>query len=132
MKMQQALEATRNTLRFLHYAQQTEKTYLHWLERYGRWIASHPTGTHEDKIAGYLTHLAKDRRVSQITQKQALNAIVFLYDALLNQSLERMIWREPTCRDRFIRAPIRQATVRPRCAPIRRSGARSPAARPRR
>ncbi|MCP5136544.1 MAG: integron integrase [Gammaproteobacteria bacterium] len=89
--MQQALEATRNTLRFLHYAQQTEKTYLHWLERYGRWIASHPTGTHEDKIAGYLTHLAKDRRVSQITQKQALNAIVFFYKRVQKIELDNSI-----------------------------------------
>lgn len=83
MNLIQTIEAARNVLRFKHMAIKTEKSYVGWISRYGHWCQAHPDGSHEDKVRAYLTHLATDRRVSQSTQNQALNAIVFLYRHVL-------------------------------------------------
>lgn len=42
------------------------------------------------EVEAYLNHLAVDRRVSASTQTQALNAIVFLYESVLERPLGRM------------------------------------------
>ncbi|RDH86462.1 MAG: hypothetical protein DIZ78_08215 [endosymbiont of Escarpia spicata] len=78
------MERARNVARFRHLSYRTEKSYLHWIGRYGRWCANHPDGSHADKLRGYLTHLVVDRHVSKSTQHQALNAIVFLYRKALD------------------------------------------------
>lgn len=83
MNLTQAIEAARNVLRFKHMSLRTEKSYIGWIVRYGRWCADHSRGDHEEKVRGYLTHLAVDRNVSASTQNQALNAIVFLYRHVL-------------------------------------------------
>ncbi|MDH5573539.1 MAG: phage integrase N-terminal SAM-like domain-containing protein, partial [Gammaproteobacteria bacterium] len=83
MNYKQMMGAAKNTLRFKHRSYRTEKAYLHWISRYAMWCHKNQTGTHEDKIRGYLTHLAIDRQVSPSTQNQALNAIVFLYKYVL-------------------------------------------------
>lgn len=41
----------------------------------------------ESEIEAFLTHLAKDRKVSASTQNQALNALVFLYKEVLGKTL---------------------------------------------
>lgn len=87
MKERQVIEQTRNSLRFLHRSYRTEKTYLHWIRRYIRWLRDHRNGTSEQKIEWFLTHLARTRNISASTQRQALNAIVFLYTKVLRQDL---------------------------------------------
>lgn len=83
MNLSQTIEATRNVLRFKHLALKTEKSYLGWVRRFALWCAAHPGGDHADKVRAFLTDLAVDRRVSESTQNQALNAIVFLYRHVL-------------------------------------------------
>lgn len=83
MILSQAIEATRNVLRFKHMSYRTEQAYVHWIGRFGYWCSAHPTGAHEDKVRGFLTDLAMVRDVSASTQSQALNAIVFLYKHVL-------------------------------------------------
>jgi len=83
MNINQTIETARNVLRFKHLSIRTEKAYLHWINKYSLWCREHPQGTHEDKIRGYLTYLARARKVSASTQNQALNAIVFLYKNVL-------------------------------------------------
>ena len=41
----------------------------------------------EEKIEGFLTHLARDRQVGASTQNQAMNALVSLYKHVLKQPL---------------------------------------------
>lgn len=43
-----------------------------------------------NEIAAFLNHLAKDRQVSASTQSIALNAIVFLYDSVLEMPVGRL------------------------------------------
>lgn len=42
------------------------------------------------EVESFLNYLAVERRVASATQSQALNAIVFLYDQVLAQSLGHM------------------------------------------
>lgn len=85
MNLQQTIEAARNVMRFQQKSYRTEKAYVGWITRFAHWCRSHPGGTHTDKVRAFLTHLARDRRVSISTQKQAMNAVVFLYKQVLQQ-----------------------------------------------
>lgn len=87
MNLNQTLEAARNVLRFKHMAYKTEKSYLGWIRRYAYWCRDHSAGSHEDKVKGFLTALARERDVSASTQNQALNAIVFLYRQVLREDV---------------------------------------------
>ena len=79
MKLNEAMERARHVARFRHLSYKTEKSYLGWIARYSRWCVQHSDGNHADKLRGFLSHLAIDRKVSKSTQQQALNALVFLY-----------------------------------------------------
>lgn len=83
MNLTDTIDAARNVLRFRHMSYRTEQAYVHWIKRYAYWCRVNPGGSHEDKVRGFLTHLARDRDVSASTQNQALNAIVFLYKQVL-------------------------------------------------
>lgn len=87
MNRQQAIENTRNVIRFRHMSIKTERSYLGWLDRYITWCTKNPTGTTQEKISGFLTELAVRGNVSASTQRQALNAVVFFYKRVLQQEL---------------------------------------------
>jgi len=73
-------DVVRDALRTKHYAYKTEKTYVHWIRQYVRFIKpTHPRDAGQDEVKRFLTHLAVDRSVSASTQNQALAALLFLY-----------------------------------------------------
>ena len=76
-------------LRYHHYAFRTETTYCQWILRYLHFHGgkTHPKYLGAHHVERYLSHLATQRKVSASTQRQALNAIVFLYREVLNISL---------------------------------------------
>ncbi|MFH0924013.1 MAG: integron integrase [bacterium] len=75
-------------LRTLHYAYNTELTYLEWISRFLKFYNyRHPLELHVSEVNGYLEYLATKREVASSTQSQALNAIVFLYDKVLGKPL---------------------------------------------
>lgn len=64
----------------------TEQTYRQWAHRFARFIAPRAVGTAEPSDVGaFLTALAVEQRASQSTQKQALNALVFLLEEALKR-----------------------------------------------
>ncbi len=67
-------------LRLQHYAWRTEKTYREWAWRLAGFIEPRDldAATDED-LKGFLSELAVKGRVAVATQKQALNALVFLF-----------------------------------------------------
>ena len=67
-------------LRIQHYAWRTEKTYREWAWRLAEFIRPRDleTAAGED-LKAFLSHLAVKGRVSVATQKQALNALLFLF-----------------------------------------------------
>jgi len=79
----EAVAKARRAIRLAGLAVATEKTYLQWITRFGRFRLRrlrHPGLRDLDpaSISRYLEYLALERRVSPATQKQALNALVFL------------------------------------------------------
>lgn len=82
------LDQVRNEIRKRHYSPKTEESYVHWIKRFIFFHNKrHPEEMGEKEIAQFLSSLATDRRVSASTQNQALNAILFLYRAVLRREI---------------------------------------------
>ena len=82
------LDQVRQAIRTRHYSDKTEKAYVHWIKRYIFFHNKrHPQEMAEAEIAGFLSSLATVGRVSASTQNQAFNALLFLYDAVLNRKI---------------------------------------------
>src|SRR5258706_2069676 len=82
------LDQVRLAIRTRHYSRRTEEAYLGWIRRFILFHDKrHPEGMGEQEISRFLTHLAVDRKVSAITQTQALSAILFLYREVLRHEL---------------------------------------------
>jgi integron integrase len=76
-------------LRLLHYSLETEKAYLGWVRRYLAGLASTDAAAFgEDEIKEFLSGLAVDGNVAASTQRQALSALLFLYQNVLGRKLE--------------------------------------------
>ena len=78
-------------LRVHHYSRRTERAYVGWIRRFILFHRPrHPRELSEADANRFLTHLAVDGHVSASTQNQALAAILFLYDKILEQPLDRI------------------------------------------
>lgn len=78
----------RDAIRVRHYSIRTEIAYLKWIRRYILFHAKrHPETMGGKEVGEFLTYLAVSRKVSPSTQNQALNALVFLYDKVLEKPL---------------------------------------------
>ena len=70
------------------YSIRTEQTYESWVARYFAFVGhADPGALGEAEVMAFLQHLAVDRQVTASTQNQALNALVFLYQHILQQPL---------------------------------------------
>ncbi len=100
------MDQVRQVLRYHHYAYRTENTYCDWIVRYIKYFGAkkHPRDMGKTEIDAYLSHLATERKVSASTQRQALNAIIFLYRHVLDQPIEDQI--EPTRAKHHPRPPV--------------------------
>jgi integron integrase len=86
------LDQVRGTLRRRHYAIRTQEAYLNWIKRFILFHnKKHPTEMNTTEIEQFLTHLAVNKHVAPSTQNQALAALLFLYQQVLHQDLDRPI-----------------------------------------
>jgi integron integrase len=87
------MDQVREVLRYYHYAYRTEQTYGHWILRYSHYFGgkTHPNRLGTQEVERFLSHLATEGKVSASTQRQALNALVFLYRDVLHKPLESEI-----------------------------------------
>ena len=78
-------------LRVRHYSRRTEDAYVYWIRRYIQFHQRrHPRELCEDDVNRFLTSLAVEEHVAASTQNQALSAILFLYEHVLKQPLDRI------------------------------------------
>ncbi|MCK4388987.1 MAG: phage integrase N-terminal SAM-like domain-containing protein [Desulfobacterales bacterium] len=79
------LKRLRQAIRCRHYSIRTEQSYQEWVMRF---ITFHgyrsPKKLGAQEVKVYLTYLADVRRVASNTQRQALNALAFLYKHALD------------------------------------------------
>lgn len=82
------LDEVRRALRLRHYSIRTEQTYLDWIRQFILFHGKrHPNELGETEVGAFLTHLAADRHVAASTQNQALSALLFLYQQVLQRKL---------------------------------------------
>ena len=100
------MDQVRQVLRYHHYAYRTEQTYCDWIARFIRFFDSkkHPKYMGKKEIEAFLSHLAVKEKVAASTQRQALNAIVFLYKRVLDIPVDEKL--EPSKAKRHRRPPV--------------------------
>jgi integron integrase len=95
------LDALRAQVRAMHYSLRTEEAYVHWVRAFIRYHGlRHPADLARPEVEGFLTWLAAERDVAPATHNQALSALLFLYQRVLQQPLP---WLEDIGRPRIQR-----------------------------
>jgi uncharacterized DUF497 family protein len=83
------MDVVRRRLHERRYRARTVDAYVHWIRRFivfhGR---KHPRELREEHVRAFLSHLAVSASAS--TQNQALAALTFLYDAVMEHPLTRI------------------------------------------
>lgn len=75
-------------IRVRHYSVRTEKAYVGWIRRFIVFHGKrHPSEMGAAEVGDFLTHLAVVGNVAASAQNQALNALVFMYKAVLDKPL---------------------------------------------
>jgi hypothetical protein len=85
LRSSRLLDQVRERIRYLHYSIRTEQAYVHWVRAFVRFHGArrHPAEMGGAEVEAFLSWLANERRVSVSTHKQALSALVFLYQKVL-------------------------------------------------
>lgn len=79
------LDAVRAQVRYRHYSLRTEEVYVRWVRSFVRFHEMrHPVELAQPEIEAFLGWLATERNVSPSTHRQALSALLFLYQKVLN------------------------------------------------
>jgi integron integrase len=82
------IQETSRLMRLKHLSYRTEKTYLAWISRFLAFCSpDEPRALTEAHLKHYLSYLAVNRKVAAATQKQAFNALLFLYRNLLGREI---------------------------------------------
>ena len=99
------MDQVREVLRYYHYSYRTEQSYSSWIVQYIQFHGAthHPKDMGKKEVERFLSYLAEERNVSAATQKQAFNALVFLYKKVLDIDLGKDI--APTRSKRRITMP---------------------------
>ncbi len=100
------MDQVREVLRYHQYAYRTEQSYCQWILRYLHFHGgqTHPRLLNSKKVEQFLTHLVVNRNVSASTQRQALNALVFLYVQVLDIPMDGQL--APIRSKRHKRLPV--------------------------
>jgi len=82
------LDRVHQAIRARHYSPSTEQAYVAWIRRFIFFHGKrHPMEMGQPEVNQFLTHLAVHERVAASTQNQALAALLFLYDKVLDRPL---------------------------------------------
>jgi integron integrase len=85
------LDQVREQLRYLHYSIRTEEAYVHWVRAFVRFHRlRHPREMGGPEVEAFLSWLSGERGVSVSTHRQALSALLFLYQRVFGQHLPWM------------------------------------------
>ncbi len=83
------LDRVRGAIQVRHYSRRTAEAYVGWIKRFILFHGKrHPADMGEAEVTAFLSSLAVGRRVSASTQNQALSAILFLYQRVLQKELD--------------------------------------------
>ena len=81
----------RGTCRMQHKSYSTEKSYIHWIKRFVKYLGNkNPSDSEENDVKNFLTYLAVEKGISESTQKQAFIALLFLYRHILFKEITNL------------------------------------------
>jgi integrase len=67
-------------LRLRHRSYRTEKTYVNWTKRFSIYLNhKSASGVTQSDLTDFLSYLAVEKKISASTQKQAFNALLFVF-----------------------------------------------------
>lgn len=90
MRLEAAIQKTRDVIRRKHLSLSTEQNYLQWLERFSGFIQEQcREGKPEKKMEAFLTQLAR-QDVAASTQNQAFCALLFFYREVLRVEIGKV------------------------------------------
>ncbi|MEM7116605.1 MAG: integron integrase [Chloroflexota bacterium] len=82
------LDQVRETVRLRNYSYRTEQSYVSWVKRYILFHDKrHPLEMGKPEVEAFLKHLAVKQNVAASTQNQALSALLFLYNDVLERPI---------------------------------------------
>jgi integron integrase len=85
------LDQMREVLRLKHLSFRTEEAYIGWVKRFILFHDKrHPKDMGAAEIRAFLSYLATHEHVAASTQNGALNALLFLYRSVLQQSFPQL------------------------------------------
>ena len=91
LKSARLLDQVRERIRYLHYSIRTERAYVHWVRAFVRFHGlRYPLEMGGPEVEAFLAWLANERAVAASTHKQALSALIFLYQKVLGVNLPWM------------------------------------------
>ncbi|MEP6496184.1 MAG: integron integrase [bacterium] len=107
------MEVVRRRLRERRYSRRTEEAYVHWIRRYIMYHGRrHPGDLSEEEVRQFLSSLATEHQVAASTQNQALAAVTFLYEYVLDRPLTRIEGIQPARRSRHVPVVLSHAEIR--------------------
>jgi len=100
------MDQVRQVLRYHHYSYRTEQSYGQWIKRYIKFHGGHihPAKMGKPELDAFLSDLATNLKVSVSTQRQAMNALIFLYKHVLDQPVKDQL--EPVRAVKQPRLPV--------------------------
>lgn len=85
------LNSIREFMLVRRYSRRTIDSYLYWIKYFIVFNQKkHPREMGDNEVEAFLTHLAVQRNVAAATQAIALNALVFLYNKVLERPLNQI------------------------------------------
>jgi integron integrase len=90
-KSTRLLDQLREQIRYLHYSLRTEEAYVYWVKKFIYFHQKqHPRDMGQAQVEAFLSYMAVERKVSVSTHRQALSALLFLYQKVLGIELPWM------------------------------------------
>jgi integrase len=100
-------------MKVLRYAKRTIETYIYWIRAYILFSGKrHPRIMGDAEVEAFLSYLANQRGVSQATQRLSLNALVFLYDKIIDRPLSLNLQFNNSAISRKLPVVLTQSEVR--------------------
>jgi integron integrase len=85
------MEVVRRRLGEARFSPRTREAYTHWIRRFIHFHGRrHPKDMAEAEVRAFLSSLAVEQGVAASTQNQALAALVFLYERVVQRRLRRL------------------------------------------
>ena len=84
------MDQVQQALIYYQYSYRTEQSYCRWIKEYIAFLGRKnvPRNRFQKEIGSFLTFLSRERKLSRASQKQALNAIAFLYKRVFDVGLD--------------------------------------------